>query len=337
MSMLTTNKFKQAVSLAHAVFQDNCTGKNVTRELLPNEIKYCLLIVASRFLEAAELLALNSCTQWSKVVTSIIAEVNGEIMANFTDAWELWREEKRIEYLKGSVFPRSKLADKIGYKAILDEEMQLISHVKAFINSPKKRSTGERGVQSGNLVLQIATLAAGILCIVDCDLGDSVQQRLTHAVVEFPKKTAVYLASIEQRSLVINRLKQRRCFEYGAIMKMCGQNIYVITCGAEMQVCGYVLVNLPIHLPSSKHKDAVITFIETLPGHRRYSLATQLLEGIKLTARNNGYRSISVESLAPDPLFWIKCGFVTTYVNRKIRHATCCLDKMSFMNILNHA
>lgn len=336
MSTLCISNIKKAMSLAHAVFEDHCIGKNAIREQLPNEMKFSIFVVASRFLEAAELFAYNSCTQWSDVATSIVTELNGTIMVKYAEAWELWKEEKKTEYRKGSVFPRSKLADKIGYKAILDEEMQLIRLVKDFFDTPKNRSVKDRGMRMGNLVLQIATLAAGIVGIVDYDLGNSVQQRLTHAVVDYPKQTAVYLANAEQRLLVIKRLKERRSFEYDAILKMSNQNIYVITCGAEMQVCGYVFVNLPIHLPPQKNKDATITFIETLPGHRRYSLASKLLEGIKLTARNNGYRSICAESLAPDPLFWVKCGFVP-YMDRKIRHATCCLDKMSFMNILNHA
>jgi hypothetical protein len=336
MSMLSISSIKKAVTLAHAVFEDHCTGKNANREQLPNEMKFSILIVASRFLEAAELFARNSCTQWTEVATSTVTELNGAIMVKYADAWELWKEEKKTEFHNGSVFPRSKLADRIGYKAMLDEEMQLIKLVKDFIHTPKNRSARDKGVRMGNLVLQIATLAAGIVGVVDCELGNSVQQRLTHAVVDYPRQTAVYLANTEQRSLVIKRLKERRNFEYDAILKMSNQNIYVITCGAEMQVCGYVFVNLPIHLPPQKNKDAIITFIETLPGHRRYSLASKLLEGIKLTARNNGYRSICAESLAPDPLFWIKCGFVP-YMDKKIRHATCCLDKMSFMNILNHA
>lgn len=336
MSMTSVSNIKKAMTLAHAVFEDNCTGRNAVREQLPNEMRFSLLVVASRFLEVAELFAHNSCTQWSEVATSTVTQLNGAVMVKYAEAWELWRDEKNKEFHKGDVFPRSRLSDKIGYKAILDEEMQLVRLVKDFTYTPKNSVLRDRGVRMGNLVLQIATLAAGIIGIVDSDLGVSVQKRLTHAVVDYPRETAVYLANAEQKSFVIKRLMERGSFEYDSIMKMSNQHIYVITCGSEMQVCAYVCVNLALHLPPLKNKDATITFIETLPGHRRYSLASKLLDGIKITAKNNGYRSICAESLKPDPLFWAKNGFIP-YMDKRIRHATCCLDKMSFMNILNQA
>lgn len=333
MSMLSVSEIKKAVTLAHLLFQDHFTGRNAGRGQLPNELKFSVLIVASRFLEVAEQLAKNSCALWSEAAVSTISNLNGEIMAKYAESWELWRQEKKKAYACCEI-PRSKLSDRIGYRVILDEEMQLTRSIRNYTNLQKGYSMKDRGIHMGNLVLQIATLAAGIVGVVDADLGDSVQQRLTHAVVDYPGQTAVQLANNEQKSEVMKWLNSSKRFESAVILKMSMQNLYVITHGCEMQVCGYVFVNLPVHLPSLKQKDALITFIEVLPGFRLYSLASKLLEGIKLTAKNNGYRSMYTESLAPDPVFWVKCGF-TPYANKRNKRAICCLDKMSFMNILN--
>ena len=112
-------------------------------------------------------------------------------------------------------------------------------------------------------------------------------------------------------------------------------NTYVIRYEEDAAIVGYIIIDRPIHTAACNQRDAVIEYIETIPGHRRALLARSLLDAIKFTAKENGYRCLHVPCLSPTPEFWRKCGFETYFNHSGFQNAMCNLDPMSLRNILN--
>ena len=323
-------------SLAHSMFMENLTGRNVLREMLIPEMNSALMIVACRFVDVVKLFAYYSNTVWSKTTRYNACEIMNELLAKYDKQLGQWREEK-LKTRHKYTFPKCKISSQDLFRKIIDEEMQLMRYVQAFNGLSKSSSDHFKAQQSAQIIQQAAELVACMISVWDQEYAATVRLRLCMAITNCSRSVVVSPATDGQKYMIWERLRESKRFTDSAMLAIFTENFYVISYSdsGEDEACGFVITNKAVHKEAGKEKDIIITHIETEKSHRRLMMATRLLAAIRDIAAENGYHSMYATSMYPNTLFWKKCGFEPRLNGKRNQLAFCCLNKMSFCNILN--
>lgn len=336
--MAYAQRLLKLTNLAHSTFEENMTGKNTTRSMYIPEMNASTLITACRFLEVAKLFAYHSGAVWSKCARFNTMHVISEVMINFDRQSAHWKEEK-LKAKHGYTFPRSSIAAvtrRSELKEIVDTEKQLVGDIRAYALMSRFSTEAFKKRRSGSIMLDTVSLASRIIALMDQGYADTAKNYISMSITNSEVDVAVNLASNQQKTRIMETLKGSMNFTDSVIMAMSTEHFYVISYANNPEaVCGFAITNRAVHMEAGDDKDVVITYIETLQGHRRSLVATRLLMAIKATAKENGYHCMYAVSVYPNLMFWKKCGFEPRQNGKKNQLAFCCLNQMSFYNILN--
>ncbi len=339
LNMSNVARLRKLSNLAHTMFEENFTGRNAVRKMLIPEMNSAVLIAACKFADVAKVLAHYSDAAWSKTSKFNTCKVTNEIMQMYDTMAERWREEK-LKERHGRVFPRLCIINKSGYKAILDEEVQLMRSILDYTKLAEGGGplfSARAATMAADIVVHIAALVARLIAWVDKEYAATVQPVLSMAIINSARETVVALASNKQKSEILKMLKNGKKFASSAVTAMEAESVYVIHYdGAAVDnFCGFVITNQAVHMPAGGNKDVVITYVETMQGHRRSMIAKRLLTAIRIIAQHHGYHSLYALTMYPNLMFWKKCGFEPRLNGKRNQLAFCCLNKMSLHNILN--
>lgn len=337
--MAYSQRLLKLSNLAHALFEENMTGRNTHRSMFIPEMNSVILIVACRFLDVAKFFAYHSGAAWSKTARFNAMQIINEVLIKYDRHIAQWKEEK-LKERHGYTFPRCNIAttaQKKEFKAILDNEMQLIQYIKAYTQLSKCSTDKAQTQQSGSIMMETVSLVSSLIALVDQEYAIFVQKYISMAITNSKSNALVDIANNKQRSEIVDMLKATTHFTDSVIMAMSTENFYVISFvdDPEKTICGFAITNQAVHKEAGENKEVVITYIETIQGHRRSLVATRLLMALKTTAKSNGYHCMYAVSVYPNLMFWKKCGFEPRQNGKMRQLAFCCLDQMSFYNILN--
>ena len=334
-----TQRLLKLTNLADALFTENMTGRNTLRVMHIPELNAAILIVACRFLDIAKLFAYHSGAVWSRSARFNAMHIISEVLINYDRQVARWKEEK-LKVRHGYAFPTTNITEvarREKLREIIESERQLVEDIKAYTGISKFIAEKIRKQRSASIMLDTVSLASSIIALTDQAYADSMRRYICMAVTNSEVDVTINLASSQQKSkIIMETLKESMNFTDSVIMAMSNEHFYVISYVDKPEVvCGFAITNQEVHRPAGECKDVVITYIETMQGHRRALIASRLLECIKASARDNGYHCMYAVSVYPNLLFWRKCGFEARQNGNKSQLAFCCLNKMSFYNILN--
>lgn len=329
-------KFMQVAGSAHKSFKNLFTGGAEHRKMMLPEANAALLSLVCKCIEVSKFVAKHISCQWSQGILLNAENLKENMATEYSSFLTQWK--KQVEMERGdklTLFPRTTIAQKNGFKDALKEEKTLmemiLNYTKIQMNSPTVREE-----HCKTIAVQAATLSAVLSGLVDEKLLPSIQRCLTVAIVNCMRKTTVSIATKEQKSSILNRLQNKKIAS-NVVMELGNFSLYVISyemIESVIDYVGFIFVDAPVHQPNRSRK-ARIAYVETLPCHRRSLLAKRMIQWVGHTAKENGYQSLYTTSMLPNGIFWVKCGF--SLEEGKPRMAVLNLDPMNIENLINRA
>lgn len=328
---MTSPKFIQIAHSASKSFNYLFTGGSEHRKMMQQEAGAAIVKIMCLCTDISKFVAKHTSCQWSDGIIRISSNLKDDMLVEYTDLLNQWKKNVIVERRLRSPFPRTTIAQTEGYKAAIREEKRLMELVDMYV-----KLQGNSAVQISHcmtIVEQAAVLGEVLTGMVKASLKISILPNIQ------VQEATVGLASKEQTSSILNHLQSARKLTSNVIMELGNCSLYVISYDPSSYI-GFAFIDAPVHIALDRNSlnsinsinSAKIAYIETLPNHRKTSIATRLLQWIKASAKDSGYKSLYVKSFLPNGNFWMKFGF-TLGDSRAI----CTLDPMCLENLINMA
>ena len=340
--MLFSLRFLKVARMMHKSFENIFKGGAEHRRMMHSEASAAILKVASQCADISNLVAKHINCQWSDPTMINAQYVKDDLLTEYDKMMNQWVKEVAMEKNKCRpkfFFPRTTLAQKNGYREAIREEANLMESIHRYTALPLNSTIETRVESCWEIVIQTAALTYMLMRLADEKASFTPHQCLSAAVVNYRKQVTVNLASKEQKSEILNRLQAINKLASSIVMGLSNGHLYVISYTDDTKnYGGFVFVDSPVHMTATASKDARITYIETLPGHRKSSLAKRLVYWIQTTARENGYTSLYSTSILHVTAFWVECGFKiqeSVDSGKMIEVATYDMNPMRIENLVN--
>ena len=311
--MKSSLRFLKVARMMHKSFENIFKGGAEHRRMMHSEASAAILKVASQCADISNLVAKHIDCQWPDPDMINAQYVKDDLLMEYDKMMNQWIKEVAMEKNKCRpkyFFPRTTLAQKNGYRAAIQEEAKLMESIHRHTELPVNSTIEVRVENCWGIVIQTAALTSILVGLADERTSSGAHQCLPAAVINYKKQVTVDLASKEQKSEILNRLQTTNKFASSIIMGLSNGHLYVISYIDDIKNYGsFIFVDSPVHMAATEYKDARITYIETLPNHRKSSLAKRLVHWIQTTAGDHGYTSLYSTSILPNTTFWIECGF----------------------------
>lgn len=314
-----TLKFLQIANSADQSFRNLFTGGTEHRKMMQPEVGAAIVRIAFLCSDISKFVAKHTSCDWSDDVMLSSSKLKDDMVVEYSDLLNQWKKSVVLEKeARKPLFPRTTLAQTIGYKAVIREQKQLMELIGIYFK-----------IQGSVVASHCKTIAQQAGVLVDA-LKEMAKVILQSSICPtLSQRETVTLASKGQTSAILNRLQSH--LTSNIIMELGNCSLYVMS--RDSSYLGFVFLDTPVHTPKlNDSKSVKIAYIETLNGHRRTAIATKLLNWVKATAKDNGYKSLYVKSFLPNGKFWMKFGFTLGKAQ-----ATCCLDPMCLDNLINKA
>ena len=327
-------KFMRVANSVHKSFSNLFTGGAEHRKMMHPEACAAIVKVVCLCTDVSKFVAQHISCQWSSGIRYNASNLKDNMMTEYSQLLNQWRKHVAEEKMAfKTIFPRTTLAQTKGFRAAIREETHLMELIKMYTKIQMNSPMQVRESHCKTIAVQAAALASVLTGLVKESELPGIQQCLTRlTVVNCTRKAVVNLASKEQKYAILTRLQSTN--NYAKVMALSNLNLYVISYDTQHH-CGFIFIDSPVHVChplTGNTRSAEIYYIETLPSHRKSSLAKRLLQWVKATAKKNGYQSLCTSSIKPSGTFWAKCGYRVEYTT-----ATLNLNPMSVENLVNRA
>ena len=330
----TKPRFMHVAGSTHSSFCNLFYGGAEYRKMMESEKRAALVKLVCLCADISKFVAKHIACQWSGGLMLNAAKLKENMISEYSDLMNRWRKQVAMEREASKpIFPRTTLSQTNGFKAAIREEEQLMQLIRMY-SSLQKSSMEVMESHCRTIAIQAATLASVLTGMVKESALPSIHQCLTVAISNSTRNFVVALANKSQVSVVLNRLQSTKSLASSVVMELSNQTLYVFSyVGDADHYCGLIFLDTPVHTQAASTRRAKIAYIETLPYHRKCSVAKRLIQWIKTTAKENGYQSLYAESVMLCSVFWIKSGF---HINAPDT-AACNLDPMSVENLVSRA
>lgn len=327
-------KFMQIAGSAHRSFNNLFIGGAEHRKMMLPEANAALLNLVCKCIEISKFVAEHISCKWSPGIILSAENLKDNVSTEYSSLLNQWKKQVERERGTKTLFPRTTLAQKTSFKAVLEEEKTLMEMIRTYTKIQMNSPMAVREELCKAIAAQTATLSAVLSGLVDEKLLPSIQKCLTLAIVNCMRRTVVSVATKEQKSGILNRLQHKK-LAFNVMMELGNCNLYVISYDTDF--VGFIFIDSPVHTmhKASESRKAKIAYIETLPGHRRCLLAKRMIQWAGYIAKENGYQSLYATSMLPNGIFWVKCGF--SLENAKPKMAVLNLNPMNIENLVNRA
>jgi tRNA threonylcarbamoyladenosine modification (KEOPS) complex Cgi121 subunit len=306
-------KFLKVTKMMHKSFENIFRGGAEHRRMMLPEASAAILKVASQCADISNLAAKNISCKWSEPAMINANYTKNDLLTEYDKRMNQWIKEAAMEKNKSRpriAFPRTTVAQKNGYRAAIREETKLMETIHRYTELTANNTIETRVENCWEIVMQTAVLISTLIELADEKALSSSNQCLSATVTNYKKQVTVDLASKEQKSEILHRLQATNKIAYSIVLGLSNGHLYVISYADDTKnYCGFIFVDTPVHIAATSCKDARITYIETLQGHRKSPLARRLVHWIQTTARDSGYKSLYSTTIVPDTAFWVQCGF----------------------------
>lgn len=228
---------------------------------------------------------------------------------------------------------RTTLSKISNYRIVVEEESELMESIEQFKTLTTYSPVHLVNEDGRTIAMKIAKFISTLIGIVDKTGSIYITQMLLDPIIYHIRQVTVHRASNKQKFEIVNKLQSKQISRLSAGEPIYNQTLYVIShIGDTDNYVGFAFVDCSVDVAAGDKTDARITYIEIDKGYRNMSLGRELIHWIKITARDNGYTSLSCTAQSSNPTFWIKCGF---YIQGEREMVLCSTNMMRIENIVN--
>jgi hypothetical protein len=325
----------------HKAFEDIFKGGGENRQMMHSEASAAILQVVSRCTEMLRLLGKYSNYAWSAPLMQNAENIKHLLQEEFSLALINWRQEKTIEKLvsmKNTFYNRITLANAPGFQYVIDEETALMHHIDAYSEMSKTSNqscdtnAGTLALHCEALVFRIARLAFMMIAIIDGKAAGKIRAHIEEPIFN-TRRAFLGIATDKQKFEILYRLQEEKGLDSKEVLLLSQETILVMSHGVKSEdYHGFIIADTPFYTTAADKKTVVINHIEFASSHTETNLGREVVRWMTSTARGNGFKLLSTNTLKPSKKFWLDCGFD---VREGSGIATYDLDPMSIENIVN--